>query len=99
MNKKWRWFDLFALINSLIWISILILLFVTSITEKENQATIISGIALLILTAAAITFLTLRYRSKLDSKSFRIFATIASVIYALFIISLFIPTEHENLKE
>jgi len=99
MKLKWRWHNIFALVNSIIWIVFLLLLLTTSIAEREKQAVIVSGAALLVLIFLTVLFILFKVKGKLESKRYNIFAITLSVIYSLFIISLFLPTEHEKLRD
>lgn len=99
MKFKWRWYNIFALINSIIWIVFIFLLMTTSISEKEKQAVLISGITLLALLFITLLFIFLKVKGKLENRRFVVFSVSASVVYSLFIVSLFIPTEHEVLKD
>lgn len=99
MKGKWRWFDIFGLINLCIWIVFVLLLLATTITEKEKQAVIVSGStfgALIIITGL---FVLLKVKGRLESKGYTCFAVVSTVVYSLFIASLFVPTQHEKLKE
>ena len=99
MKCKWHWHNIYLLINFLTWLALFILFITTAVSEKEKQATIISGIALLVVLCITCLFIYLKIKGKLESRRFNIFSLTVSVIYTLFIISLFVPTEHEVLKD
>ena len=98
MKAKWRWHDVFGFANACAWIVMLLLLFTTTIAEKEKQAMLVSGAALVVLIVFAVAFVFLKSKGKLEDNRYRLFAALSSGIYTLFIISLFVPTEHEALK-
>src|ERR1035437_4632036 len=99
MKFKWRWHNIFALINSIMCMVFIFLVLSTTISKKKKKATIISGITLLILLFFTILFIFLKFKGELESRRFNIFSISASLVYSIFIISLFIPTGHEVLKD
>lgn len=98
-NGKWRWIDVFGVINLCVWTILVLLLLTTTITEKEKQAVIVSGGAFAALLLSTGLFVSLKVKGKLESKKYQRLAMISSAIYSIFIVSLFIPTQHEKLKD
>lgn len=87
------------MINLLIWVCLITLLAATALSENENRASLVSVITAIILILITLVYIYLKLKGRLESNKFKRISILSSLLYSVFILSLFIPTEHEELKD